>query len=200
VLAQAPSVSQPRSSNRTCGFPASRLSDWLHRRLTKRPHLADLGGEIPPMVRTPVSWKTGGCLAWTPCAAVSESAVPALQRTRQAPDTPVPCSPVQSMLSSLSVSDSAGPVLLSPGRLLPGVRCSPTFRFILLTLFFDGLYPMYFPASPPAESAARMYNPRKIESLLPCIPEARLLFVQCQFQPLQHPARPSQMPLPLCRG
>src|SRR5258708_31858324 len=51
------------------------------------------------------------------------------------------------------------------------------------------------PATPPAEVRPECVS-QKIESLPPRIPEARLLLVQCQSQPLQHPPRPSQC---LCR-
>src|SRR5271157_474100 len=146
------------------------------------------------MARTPVSWKTGGCLAWTPCAAVSESAVPVLRRTRRAPDMPEPCSPVQSMLSSLSVSDSAGPVLL-PRAVIARRQMLPHVPLHLAHALLGWTVSDVFPASPPAEVRSECI-PQKVESLPPRIPEARLLLVQCQFQPLQHPARPFQC---LCR-
>src|SRR5438045_1724457 len=46
-----------------------RLSDWLHRRLTKRRHSADRGAATPPARRRSASSKTRGCPARTPCAA-----------------------------------------------------------------------------------------------------------------------------------
>src|SRR5471030_533760 len=89
-----------------------RLSDWLRRRLTNRPHRADHGDGTPLTPRRSASSKTDGCLAIAPCAAVSGNAAHAPRRVHRAPRRPSLGSPIRNTLSSPSASDSADRALL----------------------------------------------------------------------------------------
>src|SRR3981189_1257446 len=88
-----------------CGI---RLSDWLHRRLTNRPHGADPEIGIHRVPRRSASSKIDGCLAMTPCAAASGNAADALQRVHQAPHRPSLGSPIRNTLRNLGTTGSAG--------------------------------------------------------------------------------------------
>ncbi len=69
-----------------------RLSDWLHRRLTNGRYPSDPGAARRPTRRRSASWKTDGCLARTPCAAVSGSAVHVPRHVRRPPGKLSTCS------------------------------------------------------------------------------------------------------------
>src|SRR5579871_6723876 len=183
-------VSHPRSSNRTCGFPASgfptgfiadsrtgvtqrtsepqypQLSeDPSHRKLSRalRGHLVPPSQEMPyTLLHTFVDRPVS-----LRRASQSEVRFPAPQSLIQ-PDAHL--LPRSYMLRLQQVSH----FLFDPVHAL--LRRTPS----------DVL-------SPRPRTVVRLECiAQKIESLPPGIPEARLLFLQCQFWPPQHPTRPLQ--------
>ena len=134
--------SQPRSSNRTCGFPASGFPTAF---------IADSrssGAQRPPK---PVN-------SQRPVRLFHRKRASALRRHLVPPSQEMPCPlfrvfvdrPIRPRRAPQSeVCFPASQLLIQPvPHFLPrsvvaGDRCSPTFRFISLTLFFDGLRPKY---------------------------------------------------------
>src|SRR5260370_1342964 len=79
-------VSHPRSSNRTCGFPASGSPAGFTRRLTAEPPGAPFEAAGPPVRRRSCGHRSGVCPAWAPCGDAGESGVRVRGRSYPQPD------------------------------------------------------------------------------------------------------------------
>src|SRR5512132_4202583 len=88
VAAFGGSVSPPRSSNRTCGFPASGFPTGFIARHTAAVPNERAGGGAPRARRTPLRAESGWCRARAPCDVEPGSDGPARRRGCRSLDTP----------------------------------------------------------------------------------------------------------------